>query len=443
MSTAIITDKLKQILLDALQSEVATDSDRYYVAIGRSEAWNDSDVATTATNTTAAIRDFRLNMQSVKTAEDVSYVIPRYNWSSGTIYSAFDDNVAGHPTSAYFVITDENQVYACIERGRNTDGTTRTSTVKPSGTASTAFQTADGYTWKYLYSITTATASKFLSANYMPVKFVDSDMAAADVNDAQQKTIQDAAIAGEILNVEITAAGSAYTSAPTVTITGDGTGATATASVSSGALTRIQMSTRGSGYTYAAVGLSGGGGSSAAARAIIAQDSGFGANPIVDLRGSALMFNCKPDGLENGDFIVGNDFRQIALLRNPTDSAGDAYTAASGSALNIITLTSPGDAATFSLNQTITGSNSGSQAVLDYIDSDMLYYHQNTTTGFGSFDSDVGATITASGASGTISTIDTTPDMDRHSGDILYLENRAAILRDENQTEDIKIVIQL
>ena len=443
MSTAIITDKLKESLLDVIFTQATSDSDHYYIAIGRSEIWNDSDIADVATNTTAAIRDFRLSMQSIKIASDVSYVVPRANWTSGTIYSAFDDNVSGHPTTSYFVLTDENQIYTCIQRGRNSDGTIRTSTIKPTGTSTSPLTTSDGYTWKYLYSITTGTARKFLSGNYIPVKFVDSDAAVADANDAVQKLIQDAAIPGEILNIQVSAGGSGYTTSPTVIITGNGSGATATASVSGGAVTRIQMTTRGSGYIYADVELSGGGGADATARAVIGPTAGVGANPIIDLRSSALMFNSKPAGLENGDFITDNDFRQIALIKNPKGNADSDWTAATGLALNSFTLTSAGDAATFAVDQTITGSNSGSMALIDYIDSDILYWHQNTTTGFGSFDSDIASTITAPGASGTISTIDITPDINRYSGDIFYLENRAAILRNTNQTEDIKIIIQL
>ena len=30
-------------------------------------------------------------MQSVKLIADVSLVVPRYNWSSGTFYDAYDD----------------------------------------------------------------------------------------------------------------------------------------------------------------------------------------------------------------------------------------------------------------------------------------------------------------------------------------------------------------
>ena len=72
----------------------------------------------------------------------------------------------------------------------------------------------------------------------------------------------------------ITAGGSGYTSAPTVTInpvqTGEGSGATATATVSGGAVTAITLTATGAGYTEGAtVAFSGGGGSGATATCTI------------------------------------------------------------------------------------------------------------------------------------------------------------------------------
>jgi hypothetical protein len=62
-------------------------------------------------------------------------------------------------------------------------------------------------------------------------------------------------------SISILNAGINYISTPTVTITGDGSGATAEAIVRNGKISRIDMLTRGTDYTRAEVTLSGGGGS--------------------------------------------------------------------------------------------------------------------------------------------------------------------------------------
>jgi hypothetical protein len=82
---------------------------------------------------------------------------------------------------------------------------------------------------------------------------------------------------GTVSGVAVTAGGSGYTSAPTVSFTvGGGSGATATATVSGGAVTAVTVTAAGSGYTSApTVAFSGGGGASAAATASIYTDSIF------------------------------------------------------------------------------------------------------------------------------------------------------------------------
>lgn len=72
-----------------------------------------------------------------------------------------------------------------------------------------------------------------------------------------------------ISSISVTSPGFGYLSAPTITITGDGTGATAEAVVVNGQIVRIDILTRGIDYTRAVVSISGGGGSAATATATI------------------------------------------------------------------------------------------------------------------------------------------------------------------------------
>ena len=48
---AIITDKLKNLVVDLIKANDSDASNKYYAAIGRSEAWNDSDVSPTPLRT--------------------------------------------------------------------------------------------------------------------------------------------------------------------------------------------------------------------------------------------------------------------------------------------------------------------------------------------------------------------------------------------------------
>jgi len=78
-----------------------------------------------------------------------------------------------------------------------------------------------------------------------------------------------------ISKINVTSAGYGYISAPTVTITGDGTGATAVATIVNGKVISVSITNRGINYTKAVITFSGGDGSGAAAIAVL--DGRFGA----------------------------------------------------------------------------------------------------------------------------------------------------------------------
>jgi len=83
--------------------------------------------------------------------------------------------------------------------------------------------------------------------------------------------------AGALAALAVTNAGSGYTTAPTVAITGGGgTGATATATVSGGSVTGFNITNAGTGYTSApTVALTGGAGTGATATALVNDNIDF------------------------------------------------------------------------------------------------------------------------------------------------------------------------
>ena len=463
--TAIVTSDFRVVNAENFKEDVAGAS--VYVAIGKSDVW--SLTTSDTTDSTAVGTEFPPNdhiddlgearsnlmaMQKVNAA-DISHVVPRHTWASGRSYFAWDSNDGSIFDKAFYIVTAEFKVYKCIIAGGGA------STVQPTQTLTVPTAESDGYTWKYMYTIQVTDSEKFLTSSFMPVKTVslaynsDSDAQAAlsEGDYAQylnQKASRDHAKAGGIERVEISAAGSGYSGTPTVTITGDGTGATATATVSSNTVTGITITDKGAGYTFAKLVISGGGGSGAAANVTLAPGKGHGVDPTAELGGFFVGINTQLSGSggSGADLTVGNDFRQISLIKNPTNfGTTTTSTAATLKAMKYLDFVSSVDLSTgWTVDELIVGGTSGAQAFIVDIDSTAgyIYYAQNSKTGYTSFSNGetvTGQTSSASGALESSSAVGN-PEVDRDSGQMLFLENRNPINRTTTQIEDIKLIIE-
>jgi hypothetical protein len=460
---AIITDKIKRSFLTQLFDEATGtklgDSDNYYyIGVGRSNQWPTDDTLVEPDFDEREEREFRYGAQSVKAIEAFSFVIPIQNWEADTQYVQYNDNVEGHPSgSPYYVRTaDNNNVYVCIRQGKNSQGAGQVSTVKPDHVDTTLPVETDGYVWKYLYTISTADTNFFVTANYMPVKLVDS----AGPTDPYfgQKTIQNAAVPGQIIGYRVTANGTGYDSATTtLSVIGDGTGAAAHPIINtSGQLIAVEVGdsanvgtsgypaltgAMGSGYNEANVRITSPTGSNASVVPVFAHRNGLGADPREDLRATAMMFHIKPEGTVDNTWVVGGqDYRQVALWRNPLDSNGDKFTGTSGIVAKRLTLTAAASFDGLTSDKQITG-DSNAVGWIDYIEDSTVWYHQDETTGFTPFR--VGEPVDIDGDAFTVALHKVSSDIDRHTGDLYFINNGEAQPRTTASTDDIKLVIQL
>ena len=447
---AIVTDALRTLLARQFFDQFANQTSRYYVGIGRSEIWDSSDTVPTPVNTAGEVAAARAQMQSVKKVQATSLVVPRHNWSNGTVYSQFDNTTSGYPTQPYYVMNDNNNVYMCLETGRNNAGVAVASTVEPTGSNNDSFRLADGYVWKFLFTVSASRANNFMSSNFLPVKKQEPTDSSSTGIQLKQEEIQDTALVGAITSVIITGVGSGYTSNPNVIITGAsgaGSGAAARARIDSatGTLAYIKMvdsgttQKLGTGYTRATVTISGGGGQGATARAVIGPDSGVGADARVDLKSAAIMFHSRIEGTDS-NFIVDQDFRQVTLIKDIKDKNGAIFTATTGNTLKRMTLSSTVQG--FTKDKIIRGQITLAEAYVDNIDSNELYYHQTTTTGFAAFKDGEVINETNGVGQGIIDSALIAPEVDPNTGEILYIDNRAAVARSNVQAEDVKVIIQ-
>jgi hypothetical protein len=401
-----------------------------------------------------AMAGVRLNYSDVKLAT------VRYNWQSGTRYDMYRHNISSadgtetgvfdlSDTNFIVYVTSTGCVYKCLYNGRNGSLTTGVvSTAQPTTTGTAPQKTADGYVWKYLYTITAAEAD-FVTANYIPVPTTSS---VSNINGIDV--------------IYVTSPGSGYSSAPVIAIFGDGTGAAAVPITSAGVITRVDVTNAGSGYTWAKVVISGGGTPTTAnAVAVIAPVGGHGSNLIYETMAHNVMIAGTVTGYEQNDFPVNQDFRTIGLVKNPlvysssigytVTSTGSIYSGNTGRITRTLTMNST---TAPSNDLTITGAalgvgipvfQSSTTTSLTYIqpvnaeDQNSISVSRIDTTGTKKLYPFVsGETLTAAGYSQIINGITTeVPEISPYSGQMIYLDYRQPVTRSAGQNEKINIVI--
>ena len=177
---------------------------RLYVFIGRQWAWDNESSPPTPIDTTrdTYYRVWREMLGAKKvTTNDITYAAARNDWTTGTVYTKYTDTNSTLFSNAFFVLTTDYNVYKCMNNNRGAS-----STVKPTGTSTSIIETADGYKWKYMYTIGAGDALKFITTEYIPVQTLSAN------DGSGQWDVQQAAVNGAIEIVDVTANGSGYLS---------------------------------------------------------------------------------------------------------------------------------------------------------------------------------------------------------------------------------------
>jgi hypothetical protein len=118
-------------------------------------------------------------------------------------------------------------------------------------------------------------------------------------------------------SIDVINPGQEYTSVPTVTISGDGTGAAATAKIVNGKLASITVDSRGSNYTRATVSITGGDGSGATAVAILQNRIGDLRTYYYQSNGEKVIVNPTAGTVNYEEGIVYlTNFTPLAIIEN-------------------------------------------------------------------------------------------------------------------------------
>lgn len=427
-----------------------------YAFIGRVTPWTDESNPPVPTQDERSIKALFKDIIAAKliTSSDIAAVIPRIDWESGKIYDFYLDTVNMVAVDAdgllikdFYVRNRFDQVFKCLWNNNQS-----ASTVEPQflpGTFDNSFlvKTADGYKWKYMYSLDAGLKQKFFDANWMPVP----------ISMDPPNPVQTFAGAGSIDVINITTVGQGYTSGGvTITINGDGQFANGTAVVNSaGYLYDVVMANTGTGYTYAETVITPSTGFASPNVAAIAVSpaspvGGHGFSPILELGCNHVMVAPEFVEDENGQLATDFSYRQIGLLVDPFSQesvAQEPMTIANNSFYDVTTklFVSPGTGNYVSGQTVYQGASLATSTFSAKVVSfDALNNIVGVINTSGTPINNDALIQDASGAiTSAVRTLLTTenPDFIIYSGYMAYIENRESIARSPDGTEQFRIVL--
>ena len=395
-------------------------------------------------------------------------------------------------------MNEDYRVYICIENG--SDGSNPKGNVsqdQPTFTdlePSRAGDSGDGYIWKYLFTISPSDIIKFDSTDYITVPNnwnTSSDAQIRAMRESGDSTVNE----NQIKTVYIDDAGGNYANGlgQEMNIIGDGEGGKVRVDVEGGKITNTVVVSGGKNYSYALVDLgsinSNSTGTPAHLIPIIPPSRGHGHDIYRELGTDRVLVYARFDD-STKDFPVDTSFAQVSIVKNPT-AVGTSNTFTDNnfnglSAFKFNTITGTPKVGE-KIEQTVQNGTAKAfgyvasfdteTKVLKYFTDRSLFYNQTTKdqqdyTGISTngrpyaFESSSnlisGQTSSFTGAIDTafagIATNPTgvrqinlgvsftagmaVPEINKGSGEVIYLDNRASIARNARQKEDIKVILE-
>ena len=516
---AIITDQLRILNAKNFVDSVQNSSNSYYAWIGLPDApefqsdWNSNPPAPKdCLDDSNYYWDTMLALKKINSG-DVSQVVKKITWQSGTTYDTWrndiDRNNPSQPSGAldiydsnFYVMNSEFKVYICLFNNANPENSFRggPSLDEPNFTdlePREAGSSGDGYIWKYLYTIKPNQIIKFDSTNFIPVpNDWETDSSYTSVRENAGKSGQIKIVTIRNRGVGIGTANITYTRVP---IRGDGRGGEATVVVNNDSkIESVTISNGGNGYSFGTLDLVEGGVPTGTVdpifNVIIPPPGGHGADIYRELGANNVLSYARfENDTQNPDFITGNQFAQVGIVKNPKNfNSTINLTTDKASAVYALKLVGTGfSEAVFTADTTFTQTvGLGSTAIGKVVSYDqqtgvLKYWQDRRTAGFntdGTQNSNpkfgfeqirftaspvTGGSVQINPTTGNTLNIDqsfsgvsttinnrtyflgqeftsgvSNPESQKYSGDIIYVDNRPSVTRSSSQKEDVKVILQ-
>ena len=495
---ALVTNKHRLELAKKYFELIETGS--VYMYVGGVVPWTNETSPPSPTDADSDDISIWNNMVFCKKVSNVSFVVPRYDWTSGTKYQEYshDTDLDGLKYYVYSNNGTQNNIWKCISNNEQTAGASGIpiATNITAGTPKSVRQYVsenlgvgnDGYVWKHMSTFSTTDFDNFATTaddsigGWLPVS-------TSHINTTNRET----AVPGEVYHLAIKSSYSYATAAvwagvadKKVEIIGDGTGFEGQVKKIPSGNYYISIINKGSGYFNVddvKVNASSTHPSLPDSipwknilNPIISPIQGHSYNILEELNATRLMATVDLAESETG-FMAENQFRQVGLIYAPyaysanfddyTISGGEAlgakFTGTSGVATYKFTLgTLTGDITTisdlnshvggttdFTVTQRTTGGTSIAKGKLVevvgvsgpdiYVTFDIGYGTPSFTTTTAGHN-----LLIDNGTNSTTATYSAValPTIKRYTGSILYKANIPPITRQTGSTQKIRLVLE-
>ena len=183
MAKTIVPNELKTHIIEQIVESVTEEANTsYYSFIGNHvvDAVTEDDIDDIIQSQNYIQTQSYQNMIFGKrlSESDFSFLINRYDWTSNTVYAMYDDSNENLENENFFINVlegDDRHVYKCLfnnnggpstEKPILSDVLTDTSLFE---VGDDYYETADGYQWKYMYTIPSTSFNKFATDDKIPV----------------------------------------------------------------------------------------------------------------------------------------------------------------------------------------------------------------------------------------------------------------------------------
>jgi hypothetical protein len=159
-------------------NEIGSSNSTYFFYTSKPDPWSNTsgspdDTAVLQVNNSVTQVELELYddllFGKLLTSNDIKQVVPKYEWTSNTVYAQYDQDDSNLYSKNFYVVTtgigDAYNVYKCIDNNSNS-----VSLIKPTlQNTSGNFKTGDGYVWKFMYTVDIQSNTRFTTTGYIPL----------------------------------------------------------------------------------------------------------------------------------------------------------------------------------------------------------------------------------------------------------------------------------